>query len=100
MWPARLVRSRRTGIPWPGEKARSGRGVDAKAWRPDLPCSPAASCTQIGLAHFGAFQKLAGASRKHDAAALQDIPAIRDAQRHAGILLDDQHRRAERPIDL
>src|ERR1700686_2920348 len=50
---------------------------------------------QVGLAHLGVLEELRGGPCERDAAPFEDVAAARDAERHARILLHDQHGSAE-----
>src|SRR5207248_10915114 len=55
-------------------------------------CSP--RLAEIGFADQLGTQQIRGFAREHDLAGLQDKASVRDAQRHIGVLLDDENRRA------
>src|SRR5216684_4039822 len=59
-----------------------------------------ALAAQVRLAHLGVLEQLPGCSGEHDAPALEHVAAARDAERHARVLLDHEHGRAEALVDL
>src|SRR5512147_2132996 len=55
----------------------------------------AACLAEIGFLDLAPAAQLGGGALEHDAAALQHIGVVGDGERHAGILLDQQHGDAE-----
>src|SRR3954469_18662050 len=58
------------------------------------------STPQIRLADVRAREKLFRRTGEHDAAALEDVTAARHGERHARVLLDDEHGGPEGAVDL
>src|SRR5262249_62078405 len=50
--------------------------------------------SQVRPADIGVVRQLGGGSRERDRAGLQHVPAVRDRERHRGVLLDEQDRHA------
>src|SRR5437660_11388684 len=55
---------------------------------------------EVRLAHLWVPQELARRARQDDPPRLEHVAAGGDAERHARVLLDQEHRRAECPVEL